>query len=40
MSDRDEWRDAVNSSTDLELYLAVHEPRWARGLVGEPDDDK
>lgn len=38
MSDRDEWRDAVNASTDLELYLAVQEPRRAMGLVGERDD--
>lgn len=38
MSDRDEWRDDVNASTEAQLYLAVQEPRWARGLVGERDD--
>lgn len=38
MNDRDEWRAAVDASTDLEQYLAVHEPRWAIGLTGDKDD--
>lgn len=40
MSDRDEWRDDVNASTEAELYLAVQEPRWAMGLVGDKEDDQ
>jgi len=38
MTDRDEWRSAVRSMTELERHLAVEEPRRALGIVGDKDD--
>lgn len=38
MSDRDEWRTDVRRMTDMERYLAVEEPRRARGIIGDEDD--
>ncbi len=40
MSDREEWRNAVNASTELDLDLAVQEPRRAIGITGDKDDDQ
>ena len=39
MSDRDEWRSDVRRMTDLDRYLAVEEPRRARGIIGDKDDE-
>ena len=36
--ERDEWRSAVRSMTELERQLAVDEPRRALGLAGDITD--
>ena len=36
--ERDEWRSAVRSLTELGRFLAVEEPRRARGITGDKDD--
>lgn len=38
MSDRDEWRTDVRRLTEMQRYLAVEEPRRARGIIGDEDD--
>ena len=38
MSDRDEWRDDVRRMGEMDRYLAVEEPRRARGIIGDEDD--
>lgn len=40
MSDRDEWRADVAAMTEWVRYLAVEEPRWAVGVVGDAEDDQ
>lgn len=39
MSDRDEWGREISRMSETERYLATEEPRWARGLIGDKDDD-
>lgn len=36
--ERDEWRSAVRGMTEHDRYLAVEEPRRARGIVGDISD--
>lgn len=38
MSDRDEWRSEVRRMSEMERYLAVEEPRRAKGITGDEDD--
>jgi hypothetical protein len=40
MSDRDEWRDDVRRTTELQRHLAVEEPRRALGVTGDKDDER
>jgi DNA (cytosine-5)-methyltransferase 1 len=40
VSDRDEWRDDVRRTTELQRHLAVEEPRRALGITGDKDDER
>ena len=39
MSDRDEWQADVWRMNEVDRELAIEEPRRARGLIGDRDDD-
>ena len=37
--ERDEWRSAVNTLTEMDRMVTIDEPRRLIGIIGDPDDD-
>lgn len=37
--ERNEWRSAVRRLTESDRYVNTNATRWARGIVGDAEDD-
>jgi hypothetical protein len=40
VNDRDEWRDDVRRTTEMDRHLATEEPQRALGVTGDKDDER